>query len=120
MRLYHLAKLPQRPSDLLSLREQGFDAYTRLSFDLAVAAFGMEFEAAQQATIEVPATKERRKPTTQKQKYDEADFRRFLGIPDEEASSGSLMPADPTVDALVNDILQGRADWLMPKDHINE
>lgn len=116
LQLYRLAKLPQRPSNLIGLRESGYDAYTALAFDLAVVGFGEEFEAAQQATVDVPAPKERKRPTVPKAKYDAEDFRRFLGIPDvERYDATERVDTDSVTEDMIQDILRGTADWLSPK-----
>lgn len=78
--------------------------------------FGESFEAAREATVEIPAPKERKRPTVPKAKYSQEDFLRFLGIDTLLEDIGEpRLGADPLVEAMASDILRGTADWLFPK-----
>ena len=57
MQLVELCRLPQRPSDLLEMREAGYGAKARLALDLAVVSFANRFEALRQETAEEEAAR---------------------------------------------------------------
>lgn len=81
MQIMELCRLPQRPSDLLEMRDAGYGPRARLALDLAVVGFANRFEALRQETVERPAPDHRnRKPTIRVPKYSERQLLEFLGI----------------------------------------
>jgi hypothetical protein len=88
MKLYLLnraSKRPQRPSDLLGLREPEYTDAERLDFDFSIELFDIWFEARQAETVEVPAKKQR-KGYTQEPKYKTLNAQ--LGIESAERAAG--------------------------------
>jgi hypothetical protein len=98
------------PSQKMHLREQGYSDQSCLDFDLAVNDFGDEFERAMEATKMVPAGSRRKRPMVPKPLYDEAQLKRFLGMPDDVI--GVRPDDDPELNEMTEDILSGKADWL--------
>ncbi len=96
-----------RYSDLLELREAGYDSEARLGFDLAVEAFGTAFESERTATREVAATESRRRRATkQVPKHDEVTLRLLLGLDDDDDEM-----TDPMIEQMARDLLTGAVDW---------
>jgi hypothetical protein len=110
--LYRLSKLPQRPSDLIGLREAGHSDRDCLAFDLMTLEFGERFERATQETVERPLPNERRRPTIPVPKYAPADLERFLGLGDSAIANSSDPPDREELERMVNDLLRGSASWL--------
>lgn len=107
MQLVELCRLPQRPSELLEMREAGYGAKARLALDLAVVSFAGRFEALRQETVERPAPERKKgRPTVRVPKYSEAELLEMLGVDGggrQEAGGGwspTLNPTEADWDAL--------------------
>jgi hypothetical protein len=95
--------------------EAGFSPRACLDFDLACVEFVERWERERDATVEVPAPSGKRKPTVPQPKHSPDQLLRWLGIdPDEVADAAAYV--DPAVEAMADDILSGRADWLFGED----
>jgi hypothetical protein len=97
----------------MHLAQQGFSDIAILDFDLAVNDFGDEFERALNATKMVPAKKAKRRPMVPEALYDDVQLKRFLSFPDDII--GIRPDDDPELNTLVDDLLTGKADWLLPE-----
>lgn len=92
LQLVEVARLPQRPSDLLEMREAGYGAATRLGFDLAVVSFANRFDDIRRETVERPAPDHRnRKPTVQVPKHTHRELLRMLGIVDDGSEASAAV-----------------------------
>ena len=103
-----VARLPNRPSDLIGMPTAGCDPWTCLDFDFGCVSFDEEWTRYRSETDTVPLTKAEReaKPTKQVPRHDEEALRRFLGLSTEA-------PVDyAEVDRLVNAALTGDLGWL--------
>lgn len=80
-----------------------------LAFDLACVEFVERWERERDATVEVPAPKGKRNPTVPKPKHSPEQLLRWLGIKPEDIRSADV---DPAIEAMADDILSGRAEWL--------
>lgn len=98
----------------MGLTRAGYDPLTCLDFDFAVLEFGESFEAAREATEQVPAppASKRRRPMTTKPKYTPEELQEFLSIP-VEWTKPARAEDDPEVVEMAEDILSGKADWLL-------
>lgn len=103
LQLIEICRLPQRPSDVLEMRQAGYGPKARLAFDAAVVGFVNQYERMRDETVERPAPETRNhKPTVLVPKYSQAELLAFLGIEarGQEAAAGATgwMPV-------------GDADW---------
>lgn len=94
----------------MELTASGFSPLTCLRFDLACIEFVDRWERERDATVEVPAPSGKHKTTVPKPKHSPEQLLRWLGIDPEEI--GRADAPDPLVEAMADDILSGRADWL--------
>jgi hypothetical protein len=94
----------------LELPQAGHSPLTCLRFDLACVEFVDRWERERDATVEVPAPSGKRKPTVPKPKHSPDQLLRWLGIDPEEIAREDA--PDPMVEAMADEILSGRADWL--------
>lgn len=86
-----------------------------LRFDIACLEFVERWERERDATVEVPAPGGKRKPTVPKPKHSPDQLLRWLGIdPEDVAAEG--VDLDPAIEAMADEILSGRADWLLADD----
>lgn len=93
------------------LPASGYSPWMCLSFDVACVEFVERWERERDATVEVLAPRGKRKPTVPAPKHSPDQLLRWLGIdPDDIAREGAAL--DPTIEAMADDILSGRADWL--------
>jgi hypothetical protein len=71
--------------------------------------FVERWERERDATVEVPAPSGKRKPTVPQPKHAPDQLLRWLGIEPEDIRAAEV---DPAIEAMADDILSGRADWL--------
>lgn len=77
--------------------------------------FVERWERERDATVEVPAPSGKRKPTVSQPKHAPDQLMRWLGIdPDDIREHEHYV--DPAIEAMADDILSGRADWLFGED----
>jgi hypothetical protein len=80
-----------------------------LDFDEACRIFVETWERKRDETRQVPAPKAKRNPTVPEAVNAPEQLLRWLGIEPEDIRSADV---DPTIEAMAEDILSGRADWL--------
>lgn len=80
--LVDVCRLPQRPSDVLEMRQAGYGPKARLAFDAAVIGFVTQFERMRDETVERPAPETRdHRPTVLAPRYSREELLEFLGLP---------------------------------------
>lgn len=99
---------------MLQLPQAGFSPSACLSFDLACVEFVERWERERDATVEVPASSGKRKPTVPQPKHSPDQLLRWLGIDPEDVHADESV--DPAIEAMADDILSGRASWLYGED----
>lgn len=112
MRLWEVANCPTRPSDLMGMAEDGYSARDRLEFDLGIVGFARKFERRMEETKEVAAPKPSRQRKIRVPLHEKETYLGWLGISEESIRAAKDEALDPEVEAMVDDLLSGKADWL--------
>ncbi len=88
-----VARLPQRPSDLLNMQRSGHSAWARLSLDLGFAAFDRRFRQLAEETelVDAPKRSKGARPQIPRPKHDRAALLRVLGIDPEDERAAEMV-----------------------------
>lgn len=95
--------------------EAGYDHRSCLSFDVACVEFVESFESEQNATVQKPAPKGKRRATVPVPKHPPEVLLQMLGI-DPDAAREKGLRVDAYTEELAESILTGEADWLYAMD----
>ncbi len=102
-----VARLPQRPSDLLNMQRSGHSAWARLSLDLGFAAFDRRFRQLAEETelVDAPKRSKGARPQIPRPKHDRETLLRVLGIDPNDVDAAAYVNAMPSVAAADFDAL---------------
>lgn len=111
MLLWEVASCPTRPSDLMGMADEGYSHRDRLEFDLGIVGYARKFERKMQETKEAIAPKPDKQRKIRVPLHEKDEYLRWLGV-DPETAAAKGEELEPEVEAMVDDLLSGKADWL--------
>lgn len=93
LELVEVAELPNRPSDLLEMAEDGYSSQSRLAVDLAFMSFVRRFRRMAEETELKPAPKPKKgaRPLVQTPKHSQERLLEALGIRAEDSKGRDLL-----------------------------